>query len=175
MDWILLALIKTFYESNIKSNRSLLIYGAQAWYTILSDRCTAKLESIHHSATRIIFPDLAYEDRLERLVLPTLNDFVLVSVKSSLTGFVQILITRFTHKLHSMRNVNHPHDPRLFLDQRYQRLRSAQRAFFNHLWDILISAISMLNERAIIMFCIFCIIPFSFFTRFFLADIEWQI
>ena len=66
--------LKTFYVSNIGS---LLIYGAPAWYTILSDQCKEKLESTQRSATGVIFPYLAYrEDRLELLVLPTLDDFI---------------------------------------------------------------------------------------------------
>ena len=69
-------------------------------------------------------------------------------------------------------NVKHPRNPRLILHQRYQRLRSAQRPFCNHLWDLHITAISMLIKRAMLFFVLS---PFIFITRFFLEDIEWQI
>ena len=128
MEWILLAQ-KPFYESNI---RSILIYGARAWFTILSDQCKEKLESIQRSATRVIFPDLAYEDRLELLVLQTLSDFVFSNCKR----YFNRICPNPDHPLYTRITFNDvckpSHDPRLFLDQRYQRLRSAQRAFFNH-------------------------------------------
>ena len=76
--------LKTFYVSNI---RSLLIYGDPTWYTILSDQCKEKLESTQHSAARFIFPDLAYEDRLEPFVLQTLNNFIYCICKKHLDMF----------------------------------------------------------------------------------------
>ena len=34
------------------------------------------LERIQHSATRIILPDVTYEERLAHLSIPVLNDFI---------------------------------------------------------------------------------------------------
>ena len=65
--------LKTFYETNI---RSLLIYGAPAWYSLLSQQCKDKLESVQRTATRIMLPDLEYTDRLDILAMPQLNNFI---------------------------------------------------------------------------------------------------
>ena len=67
--------LKTFYETNI---RSLLIYGAPAWYSLLSQQCKDKLEQVQRTATRIILhvPDFEYAHRLVILALPQLNDFI---------------------------------------------------------------------------------------------------
>ena len=65
--------LKTFYTSNI---RSLLLYGAPAWHSILNSTCKDKLELVQRSASRIIYPDLCHEERLALLSLPLLNDFI---------------------------------------------------------------------------------------------------
>ena len=65
--------LKIFHESYM---RSLLVYGAPVWYTLLSDTCKRKLEGIQRSATRVIFPDLDYDERLSFLCMPLLQDFV---------------------------------------------------------------------------------------------------
>ena len=65
--------LKTFFESNI---RSILIYGAPAWFTIMCKQSKDKLESIQRHATRVIFPHLAYDERLTELRMQTLRDFI---------------------------------------------------------------------------------------------------
>ena len=108
--------LKTFYVSNI---RSLLIYGDPTRYTIFSDQCKEKLESTQRSAARFIFPDLAYEDRLELFVLQTLNNFIFCICKKHFDMFQSWSLALHTNYIQ-----------RLFLDQRYQILRSAPIAFF---------------------------------------------
>ena len=66
--------LKTFYCSNI---RSLLGYAAPAWFTLLGDTDSNRLEKVQRTATRVILPDQEYEDRLEMLSLPTLARFLL--------------------------------------------------------------------------------------------------
>ena len=56
--------LKIFYESNM---RSLLVYSVLVCYTLLSDSCKRKLEGIQRSATRVIFPDMDYDERLSFL------------------------------------------------------------------------------------------------------------
>ena len=65
--------LKTFYVSNI---RSVMSYAAPAWYTLLSNTNKQRLERIQRSATRIITPDIDYDERLTILQLPYLNDFL---------------------------------------------------------------------------------------------------
>ena len=65
--------LKTYFITNI---RSILLYGSPAWYTLLSQTCKDSLELIQRSATRVILPDLDYDDRLVQLGLPTLNSFI---------------------------------------------------------------------------------------------------
>ena len=65
--------LKTFYIANI---RSILVYGTPAWYNILTPNSKDYSEKIQKSATRIIFPDFSYTDRLALLCIPTLNDFI---------------------------------------------------------------------------------------------------
>ena len=75
--------LKLFYIINIRSS---VCYAAPAWYTFLNDSNKDSLERIQHSATRVIDPDLSYEERLTQLDLPKLNDFLFqlsaTSVKS---------------------------------------------------------------------------------------------
>ena len=52
--------LKTFYCSNI---RSLLSYAAPAWFTLLGDTDSSRLEKVQRTATRVILPDQEYEDR----------------------------------------------------------------------------------------------------------------
>ena len=61
------------YTSNI---RSLLLYGAPAWHSILTSTSKDKLELVQGSASRIIYPDLCHEERLALLSLPLLNNFI---------------------------------------------------------------------------------------------------
>ena len=68
--------LKTFYISNI---RSILLYGAPAWHSLLSVSSKEKLESIQRSATRIITPDLCHIESLDFLSIPLLNDFIFSS------------------------------------------------------------------------------------------------
>ena len=68
-----IVLLKIFFECNM---RSLLVYGAPVWYTLLSDTCKRKLEGIQRSATRVIFPDMDYDERLSVLCMPLLQDFI---------------------------------------------------------------------------------------------------
>ena len=64
--------------------RSLIIYGAPAWFFILNDCDNKCLERIQRSATRTILLELSYEDRLSFLKLPTLYDFVFDSLEDIL-------------------------------------------------------------------------------------------
>ena len=64
--------LKTFYISNI---RSVLLYGAPAWHSLLSLSSKGKLDSIQGSATMIKSPNLCHIDRLDFLSAPLLNDF----------------------------------------------------------------------------------------------------
>ena len=65
--------LKIFYLSNI---RSIISYAAPAWYTFLSSNNKIKLEKIQRTATRIIHPDISYEDRLLLLNIPKFDDFI---------------------------------------------------------------------------------------------------
>ena len=65
--------LKTFYTSNI---RSLLLYGAPAWHSILNSTSKDKFELVQRSASRIIYPDLCHEERLALLSLPLLMDSI---------------------------------------------------------------------------------------------------
>ena len=65
--------LKNFYLANI---RSILTYASPAWFSLLSDGDKSSLERIQRSATRTIFPDHSYEDRLTLLNIPTLSDFI---------------------------------------------------------------------------------------------------
>ena len=64
--------VKTFFGSNI---RSILIYVALAWFTIMWNQSIDKLESIQRHATRVIFPHWAYDERLTELRMQTVHDF----------------------------------------------------------------------------------------------------
>ena len=65
--------LKTFYITNV---RSIISYGAPAWHSLLSKGNRLALEGIQRSATRIITPDLEYDQRVLFLSLPMLNDFL---------------------------------------------------------------------------------------------------
>ena len=151
MEWILLAQ-KPFYESNI---RSILIYGARAWFTILSDQCKEKLESIHRSAARVIFPDLAYEDRLELLVLQTLSDFVFSNCKR----YFNRICPNPDHPLYTRITFNEVCKPssrsKTIFRPTISKTQKCSESFFQSLWDLLLTAISMFNERAILCFVSF--------------------
>ena len=66
--------LKTFFSSNI---RSVLIYGAPAWFSLLNETDKIRLEKVQRAATRIILPELEYCDRLKALDLPYLVDFLM--------------------------------------------------------------------------------------------------
>ena len=91
--------LKTFYETNI---RSLLVYGSPAWYTLLSKQCKETLESVQRSATRIIFPDLSYDDRRCMLAVPVLNDFIF----SLCQNHFDKIVADHTHPLFSRITMN---------------------------------------------------------------------
>ena len=63
-----------FYCANI---RSVLCYGAPAFYQFLSDTTKLKLEHVQDAATRIIFPHAQYCDRLDMLDMISLDDFII--------------------------------------------------------------------------------------------------
>ena len=65
--------LQTFYCSNI---RSILCYAAPAFYTLLSDNDKIRIERIQRTCTRVIFPDLEYDERNEKLGIPMLNDIL---------------------------------------------------------------------------------------------------
>ena len=65
--------LKNFYLANI---RSILTYASPAWFSLLSDGDKSSLERIQRSATRTIFPDHSYEERLLLLHFPTLSNFI---------------------------------------------------------------------------------------------------
>jgi hypothetical protein len=65
--------LKFFYITNI---RSVLTYGAPAWYTFLSDRNRRKLESMQKSCISVILPEFSYNKALTALRVPTLNKFL---------------------------------------------------------------------------------------------------
>ena len=65
--------LKNFYCAFVRSN---LVYGAPAWFFMLSTHDQTRLESIQRSATRIILPTICYQERLEFLNLPSLKDFI---------------------------------------------------------------------------------------------------
>ena len=66
--------LRNFYCTCI---RSVLVYGAPAWFHLLSQQDQIRLESIQRSATCLMLPDLPYEERLAALRLPHLKDFIL--------------------------------------------------------------------------------------------------
>ena len=65
--------LKTFYWSKI---RSVLSYAAPAFYTMLSDHDKRRIERIQRTCTTVTFPDLEYEQRVEKLDIPPLCDFL---------------------------------------------------------------------------------------------------
>jgi hypothetical protein len=65
--------LRKFYCTYIRPS---LIYGAPAWYTLLSGQDRAKLENTQRAALRLILPEQSYEERLTSLNIPTLEDFV---------------------------------------------------------------------------------------------------
>lgn len=92
--------LKIFYASNI---RSVACYAAPAWFTLLSDNNKERLERIQRSATRIIYPELCYAERLDMLSLPLLADFMF---KLSYTHFIKIK-KNSSHPLHDRLIFNH--------------------------------------------------------------------
>lgn len=105
--------LKLFYTSNV---RSLTCYAAPAWYTVLSDFNKQRLESIQRYATRIILPEFNYEERLESLDIPLLNDFLF-----------HLASAHFSKILH---NSTHPHHYRIILNTSQ---RTSSRASYPYL------------------------------------------
>ena len=114
--------LKIFYSSNI---RSVVSYAAPAWYTLLSNHNRERLERIQRSATRVIHPDLCYEERLLQLLLPKLNDFMF---RLSYSHFDKILAND-THPLHDrlIFNTNSRTSSRARSTFRPQRCRTEKR------------------------------------------------
>ena len=54
----------------------MLSYAAPAFYAMLSDHDKSRIERIQRTCTIVIFPDLEYEQRLEKLDIPLLCDFL---------------------------------------------------------------------------------------------------
>jgi hypothetical protein len=65
--------LNTFYCSNV---RSIITYAAPAWYSFLTSKDKLQLEKIQRAATRVIYPDSSYEQRLNLLHLPTISSFI---------------------------------------------------------------------------------------------------
>ena len=65
--------LNTFYCTNI---RSLLSYAAPAWCTLLGDTNLEKWEKVQRRATRIILSDYEYNERLKKLCIPSLANFL---------------------------------------------------------------------------------------------------
>ena len=63
---------KLFYISYI---RSILLYGAPAWNSLLSLSSKEKLKTVKRSASRIFTPDLCHTYRLDFLSVPLFNYF----------------------------------------------------------------------------------------------------
>ena len=64
--------LKTFFISYI---RSVLLYGAPVWNSLLSLSSKEKLETVKRSASRIFTPDLCHTYRLDFLSVPLFNYF----------------------------------------------------------------------------------------------------
>lgn len=62
-----------YYKSNI---RSLLTNATPAWYSLLTDENRELLDKVQQAATRVISPDLDYENRLSYLNLSKLEAFI---------------------------------------------------------------------------------------------------
>ena len=81
---------RKLYISMIKS---VLLYGSQTFYTLLSSEDQSRLESAQRAATRVILPSIeGYEKSLE---LPKLHDFALALAKSTFSIFYITVIIHF--------------------------------------------------------------------------------
>ena len=85
--------LTTYYVTLI---RPLLVYGATAWFSILSQHNKDRLEKIQRAATRIILPDISYPDRLNDLCLPSLEDYV----NNTSLGYLTKIMSSENHPLH---------------------------------------------------------------------------
>ena len=71
------------------SIRSVLLYGSQAFHTLLSSTDQRRRESVQRAATRVMLPSVeGYEKRLEQLELPKLHDFALALGKKYFLNFL---------------------------------------------------------------------------------------
>ena len=114
--------LKIFYISNI---RSVLSYGAPAWYTLLSDSNKAKLERIQKTAVNVMLPEFSYEEALEALNLPTLNEFLFLLSDSHFSK----ILNDISHPLHThiVFNTNSRTSSRSSNAFRPQRCRTVKR------------------------------------------------
>ena len=65
--------LRIFYCANVWS---ILSYTSPAWYYFLSDYNKQRVEHIQKRATKLIFPDISYDQRLNLLELPTVNSYI---------------------------------------------------------------------------------------------------
>jgi hypothetical protein len=65
--------LRKFYCTYIRPS---LVYGAPAWYTLLSGQDRAKLENVQRAALRVILPEQTYEERLSSLNMPSIENFI---------------------------------------------------------------------------------------------------
>jgi hypothetical protein len=111
--------------------RSILIYGAPAWFYLLSQQDRQKLESIQRSATRLILPNHSYEERLQQLTLPTVTDFI---EQLSNNHFCKILSNN-THPLYCHlcfnENRSSSRKPNIFYPP-LCRTKRHEKTFLNH-------------------------------------------
>ena len=65
--------------------RSLLIYGAPVWYTLLQ-----KIERVQRSVSRVIYPDYGDDELLSLLCLPKLNSYIIDSCSKNFSKIENI-------------------------------------------------------------------------------------
>ena len=125
----------TFYLTNI---RPIVTYAAPAWYTLLDKQTQNKLESIQRRASKMITSDhdATYEERLQKIELCTLNDFM---KEKCLQHFNKIAY-----------DPNHPHHSRVVFNTARRSARNPttfrparcrtekyKKSFFNHMMSLL--------------------------------------
>ena len=103
--------LKIFYTSNV---RSVISYGAPAWYCFLSDTNKQRLENMQKSCINVILPEFNYDEALIALDLPKLNKFLFDISESH---FSKIL-----------NNVHHPLHDRIIFN--HDRFSSRSKYFF---------------------------------------------
>ena len=103
--------LKIFYTSNV---RSVITYGAPAWYCFLSDTNKQRLENMQKSCINVMLPEFNYDEALIALDIPKLNKFLF---DISECHFSKIL-----------NNVHHPLYDRIIFN--HNRLSSRSKYFF---------------------------------------------